>query len=274
MDYRSAADLAISLARQAGDFAVSEQQRVRIESKGDGVDLVTHVDREAERMIAAGIAERYPDHGILGEEDGEQGAGAGATLRWLIDPLDGTHNYVLGLDVYGVCITLCRGDAPLVAAVHDSPRRRTYWAIRGEGAHVTPGESGETRQLMLGSADTLARSTISYTQGYDVGADDSRRNVMFEALERSSKRVLRSWAPSADWGLLALGRLGALLAYQNSVWDVIGGSLIAQEAGARVLQDSTGELTIVGHPKTVEELRSVLAPAVDLPKDEVMVAVS
>ena len=74
--------------------------------------------------------------------------------------------------------------------------------------------------------------------------------------------------------MLAIGRVGALLAYQNSIWDVLGGSLIAQEAGARVLQDSTGELTIVGHPETVEELRGVLTPAIDLPEDEAMVPVS
>ncbi|EWS81122.1 inositol monophosphatase family protein [Brachybacterium phenoliresistens] len=259
MDLRSAADLAISLARRAGDLAVAERETARVRSKGDGADLVTHVDHAAERLIAAGIAERYPEHGILGEEEGEQGAGADAPLRWLIDPLDGTNNYVLGLDVYGVCITLCDREGPLVAVVHDSPRRRTCWAIRGEGAYLSVGASGP-RRLRLDAADPLAHTTVSFTQGYAVGHDDARRNAIFGALERSAKRVLRTWAPSADWVLLATGRLGALLAYRNEIWDLLGGILIAEEAGADVLRDRTGELVLVGHPGTVQELRGLVGP--------------
>lgn len=87
MDLRSAAGLAISLAQEAGDLAVSEQDSARVEAKGDAADLVTHVDREAERMIVSSIAERYPDHGILGEEDGQQGAGPTAEYNWLISTL-------------------------------------------------------------------------------------------------------------------------------------------------------------------------------------------
>lgn len=257
MDLRSAADLAVSLAREAGDLAVAEREVARVEPKGDGADLVTHVDREAERRIAAALAQRFPEHGILGEEDGEQGAGAQARLRWLIDPLDGTNNYVLGLDVYGVCLTLCEGDEPLLAVVHDSPRRRTYWAIRGEGAFRSdPGAA--PRRLRLPAADALDRTTVSFTQGYRVGRDDDRRHRFFGALEDSAKRVLRTWAPSADWALLAEGRLGALVAYRNEIWDLLGGALIACEAGARMVRDRTGDLVVVGHPDTVEELRGLL----------------
>ncbi len=269
MDLRSAAELAISLAQEAGDLAVSEQDSARVEAKGDAADLVTHVDREAERMIVSSIAERYPDHGILGEEDGQQGAGPTAEYNWLIDPLDGTHNYVLGIDVYGVCITLCRGDEPLVAVVHDSPRRRTYWAIKGEGAYMLRNDSGDSHQLTLTTTEDLRRLTISYTQGYGVTFDDTLRNRLFDALERSSKRVLRSWAPSADWGLLAVGRVGALVAYRNEIWDLVGGCLIAEEAGAAVLRDESKELVLVGHPQAVEELSGVLAQIVALPRNAI-----
>lgn len=257
MDLRSAADLAISLARDAGEFAVAERVDARVESKGDGADLVTHVDREVERHIVAAIAERYPDHSILGEEDGEQGAGADAEFGWLIDPLDGTNNYVLGLDVYGVCITLCSRGVPVVAVVHDSPRRRTYWAIAREGAWWSV-DGSEPLRLAIADAEPLPVTTISFTQGYRVGHDDERRNVLFDRLERSSKRVLRTWAPSADWGLLVTGGLGALVAYRNEIWDLLGGALIAREAGADVHTDASGDLVIVGRPQTVRELRELL----------------
>ncbi|ATG56019.1 inositol monophosphatase [Brachybacterium ginsengisoli] len=258
MDLRSAADLAITLARQAGDFAVAEQDTARIEAKGAGSDLVTHVDREAERRIVAALREQYPEHSILGEEEGEQGAAAGARHRWLIDPLDGTNNYVLGLDVYGVCITLCEGEQPVMAVVHDSPRRRTCWAIAGQGAWLTLGEGQEPRRLDLGAADPLDRTTIAFTQGYEVGHDDERRNALFAAMERGTKRVLRSWAPSSDWGLLAAGRLGAMVAYRNEIWDRVGGTLITLEAGGELCTDPSGELIVVGKPQTVRELDALL----------------
>lgn len=258
MDLRSAAELAITLARQAGDFAVAEHDVARIEAKGTGSDLVTHVDREAERRIVAALREHYPDHAILGEEEGEQGAGPGARYGWLIDPLDGTNNYVIGLDVYGVCITLCEGAQPLVAVVHDSPRRRTCWAIAGEGAWLSTDDGAAPRRLTVGAAEPLLRTTVAFTQGYEVGHDDAHRNIMFDALERGTKRVLRSWAPSSDWALMATGHLGALIAYRNEIWDLIGGTLIAQEAGAEVVTDPSGELVVVGRPETVRELSELL----------------
>lgn len=227
-------------------------------SKGDGADLFTHVDREAERRIASAIAARYPEHAILGEEHGEQGAGPSADFRWLIDPLDGTNNYVLSLDIYGVCITLCEGDRSVVAVVHDSPRRRTFWAIRGQGAWLSQGDDHE--RLVLGEAECLRRTTVSFTQGYAVGHDDVRRNALFDRLERSTKRVLRTWAPSVDWGLLATGRLGVVVAYRNEIWDLVGGAMIASEAGAEVHTDPSGDLMMVGHPQTVQELRALLDP--------------
>lgn len=258
MDLRSAAELAITLAREAGDFAVAEHDTARIEAKGTGGDLVTHVDREAEARIVQALRERYPEHAILGEEEGEQGAAAGARHRWLIDPLDGTHNYVLGLDVYGVCITLCEGDRPLVAVVHDSPRRRTFWAIAGAGTWLSLGEDEEPRRLLLGAEVPLDRTTVAFTQGYEVGHDDERRNDLFTSLERGTKRVLRSWAPSSDWGLLVTGQLGAMVAYRNEIWDLVGGTLLAEEAGGAVRTDPAGELIVVGRPQTVQELDALL----------------
>lgn len=265
MDLRSAAELAIALARDAGDLAVAEREVARIESKSEDGDLVTHVDREAERRIAAGLVERYPEHAVLGEESGEQGAGHGAEFGWLIDPLDGTNNYVLGSDVYGVCITLCEGARPVVAVVHDSPRRCTFWAIAGQGAWLSTEEDTEATPLAVAGAEPLARTTVSFTQGYAVGHDDSRRNVLFDALERGTKRVLRTWAPSFDWGLLVTGRLGAIVAYRNEIWDLAGGTLLAEEAGASVITSPDGHLVIVGRPQTVAELGELLGVTAQTP---------
>lgn len=248
-------DLAVRLAREAGAYAVAEaRQVVEAQQKGTGADVVTHVDHEAERRIIAGILERFPDHAILGEESGQHGS-RDAPIRWLVDPLDGTNNYVLGLPSYGVCITACDGDEPVVAVSYDSVGEHCYAAIAGRGA------TRDDEPLTLGDTARLDRTTVSWVQGYAVSHDDALRNHLFNELERSCKRVLRTWSPSIDWGLLASGRTGALVAYRNEIWDLAGGVLIAREAGATVWTEPSVELVLVGHPDTVAALAPILRPA-------------
>lgn len=251
-------DLAVRLAREAGAYAVAEaRQVVEAQQKGAGADVVTHVDHEAERRIIAGIRERFPDHAILGEESGRHGS-ADASIRWLVDPLDGTNNYVLGLPSYGVCITACQGDEPVVAVAYDSVGEHCYAAIAGRGA------TRDDALLTLGDAARLDHTTVSWVQGYAVTHDDDLRNGVFTTLERTCKRVLRTWSPSIDWGLLATGRTGALVAYRNEIWDLVGGILIAREAGAALRTSESGDLVLVGHPVTVAELAQVLGEMQDV----------
>ena len=258
MDLHAAAALATDLAREAGDFAVKEQELAQATHKGGGKDLVTCVDQEAERWLCQKIAENYPCHAILGEEHGHQGAAQGADYSWLIDQLDGTNNYVLGLDVYGVCLTLCENDVPVVAVVHDSPRRRTSWAISGHGAWFFADEERTPQSLTLGRPQSLTSATVAFLQGYEVSHDDEYRNAIFDRLERGVKRVLRTWAPAIDWGFMASGKLDGVVAYRNETWDLAGGVMIAQEAGAEVCVESAGDQVVVGDPSTVLELRDLL----------------
>lgn len=251
MDLRAARHLAVDLARKAGDLAVRHAASAAALPKGDAGDVVTYVDQEAERQITAAINAAYPDHAVLGEEFGLQGD-PDAEYRWLVDPLDGTNNYVLGLDLYGVCITLCRRGEPVVAVIHDSARTRSYAAIVGEGATVN---DAPVQMLDPGPLD---RVTVSWLQGYAVGADDPAAQRMFHALERSCKRVLRTWAPSIDWGLIATGKVSAMIAHRNEPWDLVGGALIACEAGAQIRTSTSGETVLVAHPAIIAELASLL----------------
>ena len=244
-------DLAIALAREAGDLAVAQATTAHVEAKGELGDVVTEVDRACEDRILAAIHDRYPDHAVLGEETGAHGA-PDAEYRWLVDPLDGTNNYALGIDYFGVCVTVCRWDEPVVAVAHHSPKRRTFAAIAGGGATC----DGEP--VAIGEAQPLRSSTIAWTQGYGIDPDDEVRNAAFTRLERSSKRVLRSWCPSVDWGLIATGRIAGMVAYRNEPWDLVGGALIAQEAGAEVATDASGRWVVVAHPVLLPELLAVL----------------
>lgn len=154
-------DLAVRLAQEAGELAVVEAATVEALVKGAGGDVVTRVDYEAERRIIAGIVAAYPDHAVLGEESGWRGS-AEAEFRWLVDPLDGTNNYVLGLGCYGVCITACQGEQPVVAVVHDSPGGHSYAAIKGQGT------TRDGVPLVMALPGPLREETVSWLEGYPV----------------------------------------------------------------------------------------------------------
>lgn len=243
---------AVRLAKEAGQYAVARLDGENgICAKGDGADVVTEVDRACERRIIAGIAEAYPDHAILGEESGASGDQA-APYRWLVDPLDGTNNYVMGMPMFGVCITICAGDEPVVAVVHDSMRDMTTSTVRGGGVFRN------NRRLEPSDARPLHLTTVSWSQGYAVAYDDPFRIRALEELERRVKRVLRTWSPSIDWGLLAAGQTGAFVLYRNEVWDLVGGLLIAQEAGCTIWRADGIDCVIAGREETVREVRDVL----------------
>lgn len=244
--------LAVRLAREAGDYAVARLDGENgISAKGDGVDVVTEVDHEAERRILAGITEMYPEHAVLGEESGASGA-ADAPYRWIVDPLDGTNNYVMGMPMFGVCITVCRDDEPVVAVVHDSMRGITTSAVRGGGAFRND------RCLEAAEARPLHLTTVSWSQGYGVDYDDPFRQATLQVLGRAAKRTLHTWSPSIDWTLLAAGHIGAFLLYRNEVWDLVGGLLIAEEAGCTTWRVPERDFVITGREDTVGEIRALL----------------
>lgn len=258
MDLLAMRDLAVRLAREAGDLAVAEVAAIEATDKGTAGDVVTHVDHEAERRIIAGISAAYPDHAVLGEETGWHGD-VEAEYRWLVDPLDGTNNYVLGLGCYGVCITACRGDRPVVAVTHDSPGNHSFAAVAGLGA------TRDGASITMVAPGGLTRETVSWLQGYAVPRDDAYRQRTLGVLEASCKRVLRTWSPSIDWGLLATGKLAAMVAYRNEAWDLVGGAMIACEAGAQMRTSPDGAVVLVAHPELLDELGGLTGCTEDPP---------
>lgn len=249
--------LAVTLARQAGELACaafnagpSGSDDV-VRAKGSGVDLVTSTDHACEELIVGQLLRRYPGHAVLAEESGEHGP-ADAEYRWLVDPLDGTHNFVAGLPLFGVCLTLLRHGEPVLAVVHDSPRKRTQWAVRGEGAWA---DSHPLR--VIEPARELHWATVSWIQGYAVDRTDPFRVRVLDALETQCKRTLVTWAPSQDWGLIVAGGTDALVAYRNSSWDLEPGLLLVAEAGGHVVR--SGDVVIAGVPATVERLAEMLS---------------
>jgi histidinol-phosphatase len=215
--------------------------------KPDGT-LVTEVDKAIERRIRQTIADRFPDHGMLGEEYGDDRPGA--SLRWFVDPIDGTHNFVRGIPLFGTLLALER-DGEMQLGVMSAPALRQRWfASRGGGAWTT-GAAGaapdERRRLAVSSMTTLSTSQVLYGSPRDIESSG-----MAPGFGRLLDQVWRDRGFGDFWGyaLVADGAAEAMIEVGVSAWDLAAPLVVVEEAGGR-LTDVHGERTITG--------RSVLA---------------
>ncbi|QKG83692.1 inositol monophosphatase [Kroppenstedtia pulmonis] len=221
-----AGKLAEGIALQAGRLAKGYfRTGYTVRNKGNQGDLVTEVDEAADRLIVEQIRSSFPDHRIISEEQGT--TGNIGDWCWLVDPLDGTHNYTLGFPVYGVSIALLHIDRPVLGVICDSHMEQVYMAQAGMGAVC-----GQEKIQVCFKKDP-ARMTIGWIQGYQVKGDQQAR-CLYQTLAGSFKRVLSLWAPSIQWCMLARGDLDGIVLYRSEAEDLYAGLLLAQEAGAAV----------------------------------------
>ncbi|SDT11766.1 myo-inositol-1(or 4)-monophosphatase [Paenibacillaceae bacterium GAS479] len=253
-----AREIATKAAREAGalarDYFTKDKQIVE---KGEDGDLVTIADTLAEEIIISHILGAFPDHAIRSEETGWRGV-EGDWL-WLVDPLDGTNNYAIGLPVYGVSITLLYRKEPVLGVICDSHLDLLYVAEKGKGAECNG------LPISIRRSPTVPRMTVGWIQGHVVGKD-KRVLALKHHLEGSFKRVLRLWAPAIQWCMLARGDLDAMVLYNSEGDDLYAGLLLAREAGA-VVTDFSGEpfigmnpepYLIASHPDHIQELISLV----------------
>ena len=170
---------AVQLAKAAGgiQLAYFRGDRLSIETKSNVYDVVTRADRESEELIAGMIAERYPDHAILGEEGGCRG-NAASDWRWVVDPLDGTTNYSQGLPLFTVSIALQYRGETIVGVVYAPYLNELFTATKGGGAYLQYA-SREPERIRVGEKQTLATSVIASGFPYDkdVNPDNNSDNV-------------------------------------------------------------------------------------------------
>jgi len=189
-----------------------------------GADLVTAADLATEAVILDLLRASEPDFGVISEEAGAENAAA--EYVWLVDPLDGTNNFAIGLPYVAVAVSLLHYGSPVVAVTLD-PLIGTLWsAVAGAGAW----RNGEP--IRVNPARPADRAVVAFVQGYSVPSEvgDSLRR----AVEGPVKRVLTNWTPARDWCLLACGGIDAVISLDSEVEDQLGGALIAREAGARL----------------------------------------
>jgi histidinol-phosphatase len=234
-ELRALLDFAHELAWRAGKITLRHfQGDLAVERKADE-SPVTIADREAEAFLRAAIAARYPDHAILGEEEGLSG-GAGASHRWILDPIDGTKSFVRGVPLYGVMIGLVRDGAPVLGVVNMPALGEIVYAAQGQGCRWNGRPCRVSTAASLG--DSLVVATIGH--GYERFAKEERFRRILAACG-----LFRTWGDCYGHLLVATGRAEVALDPIMSVWDSAALLPILQEAGG-TFTDWQGLATIEG----------------------------
>ncbi len=210
-----------------GKFSVREKRRA---------DLVTEADQASQETIHRMIAQRYSDHGFLGEEGLEEVTES--DYRWVIDPLDGTSNYVHGFPYYAVSIAVQKAEELIAGVIYDPTRDETFAAIRGEGATL----NGEGIQTSGENDLNMAMAMASLP----VGADRTDPAVdRFLAAMSHLQTVQRSGSAALNLASVASGRIDAFWSTSLKPWDVAAGVLIVEEAGGVVTDIQGGKIDIM-----------------------------
>jgi myo-inositol-1(or 4)-monophosphatase len=200
---------------------------VRVEKKGP-IDLVTDVDVSIEIAFRASIAERFPDHSVLGEEMGVRAGETGARYRWLFDPIDGTTNYTHGLPIFCASVALEIDGRIEVAAVYDPNRRELFTAERGGGAFFNG------RPIHVSSTATLLDAVLVTGFPYDVHTRIEEIVGLFGRFVRRGRAVRRLGSAAIDLCYVAAGRMDGFWEQSLKPWDVAAGLLLVEEAGGCV----------------------------------------
>jgi myo-inositol-1(or 4)-monophosphatase len=201
---------------------------LRVDKKGT-IDLVTNIDVEIERYFRALIAERFPDHVVLGEEMAQAGTGDEIPeYCWVFDPIDGTTNYAHGLPIFCCSLALEVRGEPVVAAVFDPNRQELFTAERGQGAWLNG------KPMKVSSAATVIDSLLVTGFHYGVQRDPDELMGLFTRFITRARAVRRLGSAALDLCYVAAGRFEGFWEQKLHPWDVAGGALLVQEAGGNV----------------------------------------
>jgi myo-inositol-1(or 4)-monophosphatase len=254
-------NIAVRAARRAGEVIVrslNHLESLTVTAKGRN-DFVSEVDRTAEAQIIEIIHKHYPEHAILAEEGGAHGK---HDTRWIIDPLDGTTNFLHGFPVFAVSIA-CEHKGRLEhAVVYDPMRQELFTASRGGGAHL------DNRRIRVSKQRTLEGALIG--TGFPFRANDRYLDAYFAMLKAATQTtagIRRPGAAALDLAYVAAGRIDGFWELGLSPWDTAAGTLLIQEAGGRIgtvagEEYRQGGHVLAGTPKVYAALLELFAPFV------------
>jgi myo-inositol-1(or 4)-monophosphatase len=218
--------IAARAARSAGNIILRYMNRIdglNIVEKQQ-LDFVSEVDKLAEAEIIKELRRAYPDHAILAEESGQTGKGP---LTWVIDPLDGTHNYLRGIPHFSVSIALLDRGVPIHAVVFDPLRDELYTASKGDGAYIND------RRMRVGKRENLGGAMIATGFPYRQREHLVPQLDMTRAILGQAEDIRRSGSAALDLAYVAAGRYDGYFEIGLKPWDMAAGVLLVHEAGGR-----------------------------------------
>lgn len=222
--------IAIQAAKEAGEIAKKDFYRKKSISLKKDLSFVTETDLRAERVILNLIRKNFPSHDILSEESG---GSMGENYTWILDPLDGTTNFIRGIPLFSVCIALLYKKKPILAVVFNSIADELYVAQKGKGAFLN------NKRIRVSTARNLKQAIILFNMG--------RGMKSFLSFLRTSRRLAGKIKSLRIFGSsnlqicsVAAGKFDGYLSLMSSPWDLLPGALIAEEAGAKITDKKGG----------------------------------
>jgi myo-inositol-1(or 4)-monophosphatase len=255
-------NIAIKAARRAGQIinrASLDLSQIKVSTKQQS-DYVTEVDKAAEAAIIDILRETYPKHAILAEESGETAGSEGESeFQWIIDPLDGTTNFIHGFPQYAVSIGLAQNGVMQHAVVYDPNRNELFTASKGAGAFVND------KRIRVSNRAKLSEALIGTGFPYRNFDKIEQYLSIFREMTQKTAGLRRPGAASLDLAWTACGRIDGFWEFGLSPWDVAAGSLLITEAGGLV-GDPHGETdylasgnVIAGNPKLFAQLLQIIS---------------
>ena len=252
-------NIAVKAARRAGGIinrASRDVEQIKVSAKRDK-DFVTEVDKAAEEAILGVLKEAYPDHAILAEESGASGD---SDYVWIIDPLDGTTNFIHGFPQYAVSIAQTHKGVLQHAVVYDPTRNELFTASKGAGAYLNDRRIRVSKRVKLNEVLIGTGFPFRYFEHVDAYLG------IFRDMMHKTAGVRRPGAAALDLAWVAAGRIDGFWEIGLSPWDMAGGALLITEAGG-LIGDLSGESgymntgnIVGGNPKVFAQLLQIIAP--------------
>ncbi|MCW5910165.1 MAG: inositol monophosphatase [Cyclobacteriaceae bacterium] len=248
----------IDLCTEVSEFMRKELEGFdlsRIEQKGSSSNLVSYVDKESEKRLVNRLSELLPGSGFLAEEGTD--VKAANEYTWIIDPLDGTTNYLHGLPIFAISIGLQQKDKTVLGIVYDVSHRDCYHAIEGSPAYCNE------KEIRISSVSTLEESLLA--TGFPYYHTDKKETYLeiIKLFLEKTHGIRRLGSAAMDLAYVASGKLEGFFEYNLKPWDVAGGAFLVQQAGGTVTDFSGGnnflhggELCAAGkiHPQMLAEI--------------------
>ncbi len=231
----------IALSKEVGQFLKSERIKITqkdIETKGRSNDLVSRADKEAERRFVDGLSAILPEAGFIAEEGTR--TDKGERYNWIIDPLDGTTNYLYGIPCYCTSIALMDGNHLVVGVIYDPERDECFAAERGKGATLNGVSIRVSNQM------DLSKSLVAMGFPYDNRGKQAAYMKMLAEVNTKTRGIRRLGSAALDLAYVACSRLDTFYEYGLSPWDCAAGALIVKEAGGSVTDFHGGEDYVFG----------------------------